>query len=71
MFYCNHHIDIDALQFVQVDIQSSYVWYWVSYCNEHSDMDAPECVHIYVTSGRFVPEYFIQLNTAIWTLTNM
>jgi len=50
MFYYTHHTDMDALQYVHVDVTSAYFFQWKFYHTPHSDMDAPQYVHVDVPS---------------------
>jgi hypothetical protein len=36
-----HHSNMDAPQYVQVDVPSEYIYPWMFYYTHHSDMDAP------------------------------
>jgi hypothetical protein len=50
MSYCTHHSDMDAPQYVQVDVPSGYLYAGMFYYIHHSDMDAPQYVHVDVPS---------------------
>jgi hypothetical protein len=51
MFYDKHHSDMDALQYVHVDVPSRYLFQQMFYDKHHSDMDAPQYEHVDVPSG--------------------
>jgi hypothetical protein len=51
MFYYKHHIDMDAPQYVHVDVPSGYLYGRMFYYIHHSDMDAPQYVHVDGPSG--------------------
>jgi hypothetical protein len=53
MSYCTHHSDMDARQYVQVDVPAHYLRVWMFYYKHHSDMDVPQYVDADVPSGYF------------------
>ena len=46
-----HHKDVDAPEYVYVDVRSDYFCYWMFYYTHHNNMDAPQYVHVDVTSA--------------------
>jgi hypothetical protein len=50
MSFCTHHSDMDAPQYVHVDVFSDFAVAWMFYYKHHSDMDAPQYVHVDVLS---------------------
>jgi hypothetical protein len=46
MFYHTHHSDMDAPQYVYVDVPSDYLRLWMFYYTLHIDMDTPCYVHV-------------------------
>ena len=53
MFYYRQHRDMDATQYVQVDVYSGFLFYRKFYYTHHSEMYATQYVHGYVTSIYF------------------
>ena len=51
--YYMHHSYMDALQYVYVDVLSSYFWYWMFYYTPHSYMGAHQYVYVDVFSSYF------------------
>ena len=51
MFYYTTHSDMDARQYVHVDVPSEFSASWMFYYTYHSDMDAPQYVNSDVPSG--------------------
>ena len=51
--YYTHHSDMDAPQYVHVDVPSDIEVVWMFYYKHHSNMDAPHCVHEDVISSYF------------------
>jgi hypothetical protein len=50
MFYCTKNSDMDAPQYVHVDVTSGHTYDRMFYCTHHSDMDARQYVHVDVPS---------------------
>ena len=50
MLYCTHQSDMDAPDYVHVDVHSDYFCHWMFYYTYHSYMDAPQYVHADVPS---------------------
>jgi hypothetical protein len=44
MFYCTHHSNKDAPQYVHVDVPSDYLRYWIFYYTQYSNMYVPQYV---------------------------
>jgi hypothetical protein len=53
MFYYTTHSDMDARQYVHVDVSSDDIAQWMFYYIYHSEMDAPQYVHVDVYSHDF------------------
>ena len=53
MFYYTTHSNMDAPQYVHVDVSSEFSIPWMFYYTYHSYMDAPQHVNYDVSSGYF------------------
>ena len=58
MFYYTHHSNMDAPQYVHVDVPAGYFFDRMFYYTHHSDMDAPQYVHVDVPVGNFFDRMF-------------
>ena len=50
MIYYKHHSDMDARQYVHIDVPSDYLHLCMLYYTLHIDKDAPQYVHVDVPS---------------------
>ena len=74
--FCIYHSDMDAPQYVHVDVPSDYQWPWMFYYTHHNNMDASHYVHVYVTSNvtdswRFYYTIFIDTDAPQYVHVNV